>query len=131
MNRLSYEVNPRDNRAPDTWLVFEPDLALALHGLSVGDQVMVLTWLDRARRDVLSTHILDETTYDENGTAGPSWAVVGVFTTRTPDRPNPIGLHRVRILAIEPLRLLVSGLEAIDQTPILDLKPVLDLVEEW
>ncbi len=86
-----------------------------LDGLAPGDEVVLLTWLDRASREVLRVH--------PRGDA--SRARQGVFATRSPDRPNPIGLHRVSILAVEGLRVRVSGLEAIDGTPIVDLKPVL------
>jgi len=88
----------------------------ALDGLQAGDEVIVLTWLDRARRDVLVVHPRGD----------PANPLQGVFNTRSPDRPNPIGLHRVRILAIEGPRIQVRDLEAIDRTPIVDLKPVLD-----
>jgi tRNA-Thr(GGU) m(6)t(6)A37 methyltransferase TsaA len=86
-----------------------------LDGLRPGDEVVLLTWLDRASRDVLRVH--------PRGDA--SRAEQGVFTTRSPDRPNPIGLHRVEILAVDGLRVRVSGLEAVDGTPIVDVKPVL------
>jgi tRNA-Thr(GGU) m(6)t(6)A37 methyltransferase TsaA len=109
-----------DEGAPNAWLVFEPDVAEAMQDLGVGDQVIVVTWLHRASRDVLRTHPRGDHTK----------AVVGVFSTRSPDRPNPIGLHRTQILAVEGLRVHVSGLEAIDGTPILDVKPTLDPVEE-
>jgi tRNA-Thr(GGU) m(6)t(6)A37 methyltransferase TsaA len=104
-----------DEGAPPAWLVFEPHVAEAIRDLAVGDEVVLLTWLDRARRDVLSTHPRGD----------PTRPRVGVFSTRSPDRPNPIGLHRVRVLAIEPLRIRVSDLEALNGTPILDVKPVL------
>jgi tRNA-Thr(GGU) m(6)t(6)A37 methyltransferase TsaA len=78
--------------------------------------VLVLTWLDRARRDVLSVH--------PRGDANRP--VEGVFTTRSPSRPNPIGLHRVTVLEVDGLRVRVSDLEAIDGTPVIDVKPVLD-----
>lgn len=109
-----------DEGAPPAWLVIEPDLAEAISGLRAGDQIIVLTWLDRARRDVLSTRPRDD----------PARPVTGVFSTRSPDRPNPIGLHRVQILDVQGLRILVSNLEALDATPILDIKPVLDAIAE-
>jgi tRNA-Thr(GGU) m(6)t(6)A37 methyltransferase TsaA len=109
-----------DEGAPPAWLVFEPGVAEAVRDLRVGEQVLVLTWLDRASRDVLRTH-------PRNDLAAPE---VGVFSTRSPDRPNPIGLHRVRILAVEGLRIRVSELEALDGTPVLDVKPVLDPTRE-
>jgi tRNA-Thr(GGU) m(6)t(6)A37 methyltransferase TsaA len=100
---------------PDAWLVLEPDVLDALDGTAEGDRVIVLTWLDRARRDVLQVHPRDDA-------RNP---LRGVFGTRSQDRPNPIGLHEVEILTIDGPRVLVSDLEALDGTPILDVKPVL------
>ena len=96
-------------------LRFDPGLCDALRDLAVGDEVIVLTWLDRARRDVLVVRPRND----------PSRRETGVFSTRSSDRPNPIGLHRVRIVAIEATAITVAGLEALDNTPILDVKPVL------
>ena len=107
--------NQGDEGAPDAWLVFETTVLAALDGISVGDEVLVLTWLDRARRDVLRVHPRGDLSRPQQG----------VFSTRSPDRPNPIGLHRVRVLAVDGLRLHVSNLEALDGTPIVDVKPVL------
>jgi tRNA-Thr(GGU) m(6)t(6)A37 methyltransferase TsaA len=104
-----------DEGAPDAWLVFEPAVLGALDGLSPGDEVIVLTWLDRARRDVLSVHPRGDESRPEQG----------VFGTRSQHRPNPIGLHRVEILSIEGERVQVRNLEAIDGTPIVDVKAVL------
>lgn len=104
-----------DEGAPDAWLVLNGFLVTALIGLEVGDQLLVLTWLDRARRDVLEVFPRGDRTRSPQG----------VFTTRSPDRPNPIGLHRVEVAAIEDNRIQVHNLEAVDGTPILDLKPVL------
>jgi tRNA-Thr(GGU) m(6)t(6)A37 methyltransferase TsaA len=101
--------------APDAWLVFEPGVLAGLDGVAVGDALIVLTWFDRAERDVLRVHPRDDLTSPERG----------VFGTRSPDRPNPIGLHEVKVLAIDGGRLLVSDLEAIDGTPVVDVKPVL------
>lgn len=101
--------------SPEAWLVFEPRVLVALGDLRVGSAVMVLTWLDRARRDVLAVHPRDD----------PANPLAGVFSTRSADGPNPIGLHRVEIV-VESHRLRVRHLEAIDGTPILDVKPVLD-----
>jgi tRNA-Thr(GGU) m(6)t(6)A37 methyltransferase TsaA len=106
--------------APPAWLVFEPPMSEGIRDLQAGEQIMVLTWLDRARRNVLSTHPRGD----------PNSPLLGVFSTRSPDRPNPIGLHRVQILAVDGLRILVSELEALNGTPILDVKPVLDPIEE-
>jgi len=104
-----------DEGAPDAWLVFERDVLAALEGIRPGDRLIVLTWLDRAQRDVLRVHPRDDT-------ANPKQ---GVFKTRSPDRPNPIGLHEVEVLAIEGERVHVRPLEALDGTPIMDVKPVL------
>jgi tRNA-Thr(GGU) m(6)t(6)A37 methyltransferase TsaA len=105
-----------DEGAPAAWIAIGPALAPALEGIRAGDHVIVLTWLDRADRDVLQVHPRGD----------PSRTRAGVFATRSPDRPNPIGLHRVEVTAVEGARLRVSGLEAIDGTPVLDLKPVLE-----
>jgi tRNA-Thr(GGU) m(6)t(6)A37 methyltransferase TsaA len=101
--------------APDATLVFEPRVLEALDGIRPGDRVIVLTWLDRARRNVLRVHPRDDL----------SNPLQGVFNTRSADRPNPIGLHEVKIIAIDGDRVRVSDLEAIDGTPIVDVKPVL------
>jgi tRNA-Thr(GGU) m(6)t(6)A37 methyltransferase TsaA len=104
-----------DEGAPDAWLIFESGMLDALHGIQPGDELLVFTWLDRGRRDVLQTHPRDD----------PANPMQGVFNTRSPDRPNPIGLHPVRVVSIEGTRMKVRNLEAIDGTPIVDLKPVL------
>jgi tRNA-Thr(GGU) m(6)t(6)A37 methyltransferase TsaA len=101
--------------APEAWLVLEPHVLDALDGRRPGDRVIVLTWLHRARRDVLQVHPRDDA-------RNP---LRGVFSTRSADRPNPIGLHEVDVLAIEGPRVLVSPLEAVDGTPVLDVKPVI------
>lgn len=101
--------------APDAWLVFDERVAAGLDGLHVDDDVFVLTWLHLSRRDVLRVHPRGDVSNPERG----------VFTTRSPERPNPIGLHRVRILAIDRLRIQVGSLEALDGTPIVDIKPVI------
>jgi tRNA-Thr(GGU) m(6)t(6)A37 methyltransferase TsaA len=100
---------------PTAWLVFDADVGAGLRDLRVGDDVTLVTWLDRARRDVLAVHPRDD----------ESLPLTGVFSTRSSDRPNPIGLHRVAVLAIDGLRVEVSDLEAVDGTPILDVKPVI------
>jgi tRNA-Thr(GGU) m(6)t(6)A37 methyltransferase TsaA len=105
--------------APEAWLVFAEGVLEGLDGLAPGARVIVLTWLHRARRDVLRVHPRDDV-------ANP---MRGVFTTRSPDRPNPIGLHEVEVVAIAGSRVLVRDLEAIDGTPIVDLKPVLRPVD--
>jgi tRNA-Thr(GGU) m(6)t(6)A37 methyltransferase TsaA len=110
-----------DEGAPEAWLELDPAVAAAAAQLRAGDEVLVLTWLDRADRSLLVVHPRD----DERA------PLTGVFSTRSQDRPNPIGLHRVTILAIgDGPRLRVSGIEAFDGTPILDLKPVLDRTRE-
>jgi tRNA-Thr(GGU) m(6)t(6)A37 methyltransferase TsaA len=101
--------------SPEAWLVLEPRVLDGLDGLAAGDEVLVLTWLDRADRDVLRVHPRDDAARPERG----------VFSTRSPARPNPIGLHRVRIVSIDGPRLLVRDLEALDGTPVIDIKPVL------
>jgi tRNA-Thr(GGU) m(6)t(6)A37 methyltransferase TsaA len=101
--------------APEAWLVFEERVLAGLEDLRAGDEIIVLTWLDRADRDVLRVHPRDDR-------ANP---LTGVFSTRSADRPNPIGLHRVQIVSIEGVRLRVRNLEAIDGTPIVDVKPLL------
>jgi len=105
-----------DEGAPEAWLVFEPGMSQGLRDLQPGSEVIVLTWLGRARRDVLAVHPRGDQTRP----------VTGVFSTRSPDRPNPIGLHRVTILATDGTRMRVRNLEALDGTPIVDVKPVLD-----
>jgi tRNA-Thr(GGU) m(6)t(6)A37 methyltransferase TsaA len=104
-----------DEGAPDVWIEFEPDVLDGLRGIEAGDGLVILTWLDRADRDVLVVH-------PRGDTARPQ---AGVFTTRSHHRPNPIGLHQVEVLAIEGRRMKVSDLEALDGTPVLDVKPVL------
>jgi len=101
--------------APAAWLVIEPDVLEGLAGVVPGDRVIVLTWLDRARRDVLRVHPRGDVRNPEQG----------VFATRSPDRPNPIGLHEVEVLSVAGGRVHVRPLEALDGTPIVDLKPVL------
>lgn len=104
-----------DEGAPAAWLVFEPDVLEGLASLGPGDEVVILTWLDRARRDVLSVHPRGDASRPREG----------VFSTRSPHRPNPIGLHRVQITDVDGPRLRVRSLEALDGTPILDVKAVL------
>ena len=109
-----------DEGAPEAWLVFEPTLEEALDGIETGDDVLLLTWFDRASRDVLRVHPRSDRSRAEQG----------VFATRSPDRPNPIGLHRVTVLERDGERLRVSGLEALDGTPLVDVKPVIGGVDE-
>lgn len=104
-----------DEGGPDAWLLFDPSVAEGLSTLRPGADVLLLTWLDRADRGVLTVHPRGDLTRPRDG----------VFSTRSPDRPNPIGLHRVTVLAVDGLRVRVSDLEALDGTPVLDVKPVL------
>ncbi len=101
--------------APDAWLEVNPAVAEGLDGIAVGDEIIVITWFHKSLRDVLKTH-------PRNDTNNP---LTGVFATRSPDRPNPLGLHRVMVLEISGNRLKVGPIEAIDGTPVVDLKPVL------
>ena len=109
-----------DEGAPNAWLVLHDELGPAMRGLGVGQRVIVLTWLDRADRTVLEVHPRGDT----------HRALEGVLSTRSPDRPNPIGLHEVEIVAVDGTRIEVRDLEAIDGTPIVDIKPWLGPVGE-
>lgn len=104
--------------APEAWLVFDPAMTDGIGDLAVGDDLFVFTWLHRADRSVLAVHPRDD----------PSNPLTGVFSTRSADRPNPVGLHRVRVVAVDGLRVRVSDLDAIDGTPIVDVKPALGAV---
>jgi tRNA-Thr(GGU) m(6)t(6)A37 methyltransferase TsaA len=108
---------PKQGRegAPDAWLVFKPGVVDALEGLAPGDQVILLTWFHRGDRDVLQVHPRDD----------PANPMRGVFATRSSDRPNPIGLHEVEVLELDGARMHVRPLEAIDGTPVIDVKPVI------
>lgn len=101
--------------APDAWLEVHPWAARGLQGLGAGDEIIVITWLDRARRDVLRVH-------PRSDSRNP---LTGVFATRSPDRPNPLGLHPVTVRTIDGNRLRIGPIEAIDGTPVVDIKPVL------
>jgi tRNA-Thr(GGU) m(6)t(6)A37 methyltransferase TsaA len=101
--------------APDAWIEVAPELAEALKGLTTGQEVILITWFHQADRDTLQVHPRNEL----------DRPLTGVFATRSPDRPNPLGLHRVRIIEIHGTRLRVGPLEAIDGTPVVDIKPVL------
>jgi tRNA-Thr(GGU) m(6)t(6)A37 methyltransferase TsaA len=105
-----------DEGAPDVWIEFVPDVLDALRGTEPGDRLVILTWLDRADRDVLTVHPRGDT----------SRPLAGVFSTRSHHRPNPIGLHPVEVLEIDGARMKVSSLEALDGTPVVDVKPVLE-----
>jgi tRNA-Thr(GGU) m(6)t(6)A37 methyltransferase TsaA len=104
-----------DEGAPDAWLELDPALADACRDLAAGDELVVVTWLHEADRSVRVVHPRSD----------PSRPPTGVFSTRSPDRPNPLGLHTVRVLAVEGTRVHVDALEAFDGTPVVDLKPVL------
>jgi tRNA-Thr(GGU) m(6)t(6)A37 methyltransferase TsaA len=106
--------------APRASIELDPALSDGLHGIEAGHELILLTWFHQARRDVLKLHPRDD----------PSLPIAGVFATRSPARPNPIGLHRVRVLAVRSGSLEVEPLEAIDGTPIIDIKPVLRVADE-
>jgi len=99
--------------APDAWLELNPEVEQGMDGLAVGDDIIVVTWLHVARRDVLQVHPRSDR----------SKALTGVFATRSPDRPNPLGLHPVKIREVQKNRLRVGPIEAIDGTPVVDIKP--------
>jgi len=101
--------------APDAWLELRAWARAGLRGLSVGDEIIVITWLHRARRDVFEVH-------PRSDARNP---LTGVFATRSPDRPNPLGLHTVTVRAIAGRRLRIGPIEAIDGTPVVDVKPAL------
>jgi tRNA-Thr(GGU) m(6)t(6)A37 methyltransferase TsaA len=105
-----------DEGAPDAWLEVEAAFARGLSGIAAGDEVVVITWLHRADRDVLEVHPRDD----------PEATLAGVFATRSPDRPNPLGLHLVTVREISGTRLRIGPIEAIDGTPVIDVKAVLD-----
>src|SRR5436309_838957 len=101
--------------APDAWLEVNASVAEGLEGIAVGDEIIVITWLHKAQRDILKVHPRDDETVP----------LAGVFATRSPDRPNPLGLHRVTVLEIIGKSINVGPIEAIDGTPVVDIKPVL------
>jgi tRNA-Thr(GGU) m(6)t(6)A37 methyltransferase TsaA len=106
--------------SPPAWLVFEPDVEAGITDIHPGDEVIVLTWFDRADRDVLQLHPRGDT----------SVPLHGVFSTRSPDRPNPIGLHLVEVVGMDGRRVEVRNMEALDGTPIVDVKPRLHGVDD-
>jgi tRNA-Thr(GGU) m(6)t(6)A37 methyltransferase TsaA len=101
--------------APDVWLEVHPWAAEGLHRIDVGDALVIITWFHQARRDVFQVHPRSDT----------RTPLTGVFATRSPDRPNPLGLHPVVVRAIDGTRLRIGPIEAIDGTPVVDIKPVL------
>jgi tRNA-Thr(GGU) m(6)t(6)A37 methyltransferase TsaA len=107
--------------APDAWIDVTSDLVEGLDGLVVGQAIIVITWFHQSRRNVLTLHPRGD----------PNLPLSGVFATRSPDRPNPLGLHRVTILEIAGSSLKVGPLEAIDGTPVVDIKPVLAESADW
>jgi len=106
--------------APDVWIELIPEIVEGLEGLGVDMEIVVVTWLHRGRRDVLKVH-----------PRGNKNVLAGVFATRSPDRPNPLGLHRVMVREISGRELKVGPLEAIDGTPVVDIKPVLSRSADW
>jgi tRNA-Thr(GGU) m(6)t(6)A37 methyltransferase TsaA len=112
--------NQGDEGAPDCTITLDPEYATAGRDLAAGSELLVLTWLDRANRDVQAVRPRGD----------PNRPETGVFSTRSPDRPNPVGLHRVTVLAVDGTRLRVRGLEALDGTPVVDLKPPLGRLAE-
>jgi tRNA-Thr(GGU) m(6)t(6)A37 methyltransferase TsaA len=115
LTRLEDAPMQGDEGAPEAWLEIMPSVAQGLQGISAGDELLVLTWLHLAQRHVMQVHPRGD----------PNRPLVGVFATRSPDRPNPIGLHRVSVLEVTEQKLQVAPLEAIDGTPIVDIKPIL------
>ena len=101
--------------APDAWLEINTSVAEALHGIAAGDELIVLTWLHQANRKTLQVHPRSD----------PNRPLTGVFATRSPDRPNPIGLHQVIVREVAGTRLRIGPIEVIDATPVVDIKPIL------
>jgi tRNA-Thr(GGU) m(6)t(6)A37 methyltransferase TsaA len=104
-----------DEGAPEAWIAFDPAVRDAYGDIAEGDELLVLTWLHMAERDKLRVHPRSD----------PTRGLTGVFSTRSPDRPNPIGLHRVQVVLVDGDRIRVRDLEAVDGTPVVDVKPVL------
>ena len=115
LTRIEDAHMQRDEGAPEAWLELSALVAQRLTGIEAGDELIVLTWLHLAQRDVLQVHPRGD----------PDRPLTGVFATRSPDRPNPVGLHRVLVLEVAEQKLRVVPLEAIDETPIVDIKSVL------
>ena len=117
LTRLEHAPMQGDEGAPEAWLELSSQAAPGLMGIKVGDNLLVLTWLHMADRHVLQVHPRGDL----------NRPLTGVFATRSPDRPNPVGLHRVSVLEVMDGKLRVAALEAIDGTPIIDIKPVLSV----
>ena len=115
LNRRAEAPKQGDEGAPDAWLEMIPEAASGLEGIAVGEDIIIITWLNRARRDVLKVH-------PRSNRRRP---LAGVFSTRSPDRPNPLGLHRVTVRKVGKSRLRIGPIEALDGTPVVDIKPVL------
>lgn len=115
LTRLEDAPMQGDEGAPEAWLELTPETTQGIMGIQPGDELILLTWLHRAQRDVLQVHPRGDL----------HRPLTGVFATRSPDRPNPIGLHHVTVLEVADQKLRVASLEAIDGTPVVDLKPVL------
>lgn len=112
--------NQGNEGAPDAWLEIDEMFAEGLEGIEIGQEILLITWLHESSRTILKLH--------------PRWdealPLTGVFATRSPDRPNPLGLHRVTVKAIDGRRIKVGPIEVIDGTPVIDIKPVLSLERE-
>jgi tRNA-Thr(GGU) m(6)t(6)A37 methyltransferase TsaA len=119
LTRLSDAPRQGDEGAPDAWLDLDPTWKDGLSGLEVGADVIVITWLHHADRAILEVHPRDD----------PGGPLTGVFATRSPDRPNPLGLHRVTVKQVAECAVLVGPLEAIDGTPVVDIKIALGDVD--
>ncbi len=115
LTRLEDAPMQGNEGAPDAWLEITPAAAPGLMGITAGDELLVLTWLHLAQRDVLQVHPRGDL----------NRPLTGVFATRSPDRPNPMGLHRVSVLEVAEQKLRVAPLEAVDGTPVVDIKPIL------
>ncbi len=113
---------PKQGRegAPDAWLEVRPEAAAGLEGLKVGSEVIVVTWLHRAKRETLRVYPRGDR----------SRGLTGVFMTRSPDRPNPLGLHRVMVRSVDGARVRIGPIEVIDGTPVLDIKPALSCSDD-
>jgi tRNA-Thr(GGU) m(6)t(6)A37 methyltransferase TsaA len=109
-----------DEGAPDAWLELAPEVSEGMQGIAIGQELLVLTWFHLALREVLQVH----------PRGNPDAPLTGVFATRSPHRPNPLGLHQVMVLDVQEHRLRVGPLEAVDGTPVIDIKPMLGPVSE-